>query len=308
MTFARRRLSNMPALHTVMPMSQGTSQQLVTGPALESVKAWRPTALPGVELLRARFVRQHFARHFHRRYAVGVIEQGGMSFRYQGKNLLASTGCVNLVVPGEAHDGHAAGSEGWAYRMFYLEPEWLRRAAEEISGRYVQHLPHFRQGVLDDPMLAVSIRNLHCLLESGQTSSLEVQTRLYGLLSFWIARHADEKPLYRHPGQEPKAVRMVRAMLEQRHAEDLCLDDLAAATGLSPFHLARVFSARVGLPPHAYLTQVRVQRARALLSGPQSLADIAVCVGFADQSHLNRHFRRILGMTPGRYRKIVQDH
>ncbi|MGE4292113.1 MAG: AraC family ligand binding domain-containing protein [Desulfovibrio sp.] len=273
----------------------------------ESARSWLPAELPGVELLRARFVRQNFARHFHRRYAVGVIEQGGMAFRYLGRDLVAPAGSVNLVVPGEPHDGHAAGGAGWTYRMFYLDPHWLGRAAEELSGRGCARLPHFNAGVLDDPLLAASIRALHAGLDTGTFSTLEAQTRLYALLTRWIAHHAESRTVRPGSCQEPEAVRRVRALLEERHAEDLGLDELARAAELSPFHLARVFCRSVGLPPHAYLTQVRVRRARELLAGPQSLADIAACVGFADQSHLTRHFKRIVGLPPGRWRKIVQD-
>jgi AraC-like DNA-binding protein len=270
--------------------------------------SWLPSALPGVEMLRASFVRQNFARHFHRRYAVGVIEQGGMAFRYLGRDLVAPAGSVNLVVPGEPHDGHAAVDAGWTYRMFYLDPDWLARAAGELSGRASAGLPHFNAGVLDDPLLAGNIRALHAGLERGSLSALEAQTRLYGLLMRWISRHGAQRPVCpREPGSEPEAVRRARLLLEERHAEDIGLDELSRAAGLSPFHLARVFCRNVGLPPHAYLTQVRVRRARELLAGPQPLADIAASVGFADQSHLSRHFKRIVGLPPGRWRKIVQD-
>ena len=69
----------------------------------------------------------------------------------------------------------------------------------------------------------------------------------------------------------------------------------------------RVFHDEVGLPPHAYLTQVRVNRARRLLSQGWPITEVAFEVGFVDQSHLNKRFKRITGMTPGQYRKNVQD-
>jgi len=74
---------------------------------------------------------------------------------------------------------------------------------------------------------------------------------------------------------------------------------------LSPFHLARLFKQVLGVSPHQYLIQVRVNSARSLLSagsGERSLAEIAAAVGFADQSHLTRHFKRITGITPRQFR------
>jgi AraC-like DNA-binding protein len=78
---------------------------------------------------------------------------------------------------------------------------------------------------------------------------------------------------------------------------------------LSPFHLNRVFSKEFGLPPHAFLTQVRVARAKALLKQGTSITQTALEVGFSDQSHFTRHFRRLVSVTPGHYlqSKNVQD-
>ena len=75
--------------------------------------------------------------------------------------MVAAKGQVNLVVPGEAHDGHGADSEGWAYRMFYLKPEALMEAAGALVAR--PDFPHFRMGVIDDPALAGCVASTHRL-------------------------------------------------------------------------------------------------------------------------------------------------
>ena len=93
--------------------------------------------------------------------------------------------------------------------------------------------------------------------------------------------------------------------IQENYSRELSLQDMADAVHLSPFHLARVFKQALGVSPHQYLIQVRVNSARALLaagSGERSLAEVADAVGFADQSHLTRHFKRLLGVTPGQLR------
>lgn len=272
----------------------------------ESARMWRPARLPGVELLAADYLRQDFAPHIHEVYALGVIERGALAFRYQGEGLTAPAGSVNLVVPGEAHDGRAADGAGWSYRMFYLDPALLARAATELAGR-TSGAPHFAAGVLHDPGLAARVRGLHLLLEGDAAPRLALEGRLLDLLGYWIARHAADRPRGRAPGREPLAVARAREVLEERCAEDLSLADLARETGLTPWRLARAFAAAVGLPPHAYLVQARVRRARERLAGPQGLADLAADLGFADQSHFTRAFKRIVGVPPGAWRKIVQD-
>jgi len=101
-----------------------------------------------------------------------------------------------------------------------------------------------------------------------------------------------------------------RAVLTEGMAEPPTLQRLAAALGTSPFALLRAFRDTYGMPPHTWLTDARVRRARRLLDTGSTPADVAAAVGFTDQSHLSRHFSRIVGVPPGAYqreRKNVQD-
>ncbi len=258
-----------------------------------------------LEILRASYVHQIFSRHIHEDYAVGVIEDGAMGFRYRGAELVASKGLVNLVVPGEAHDGHPAVDGGWSYRMFYLPAELLMKAAGEISSRPEQ--PYFREGVLNDPALAGQIMQVHRSLEQGTASSLEMETMLLELLVSWISRHADDSASLCEPGSEHRSVNMAREFMEDCFSSDVSLEQLAALGGLSRFHFLRVFEKGTGITPHAYLMQIRARRAKSMLETSMRLADIAAACGFCDQSHLNRHFSRQFGITPGRYRNFIQN-
>lgn len=256
-------------------------------------------------MLRASYTNQNFSRHMHEDYAVGIIERGAMGFRYRGENLVASKGLINLVVPGESHDGHAFSEEGWTYRMFYLPPELMKNAAAEISPKSFQ--PHFRAGILDDSQLANQIIQVHKILDEEKTSSLEKETLLLTLLINWITRHADSQRNIPPEGSEHRAVQIAREYIEDCYTDDSNLEQLSELGGLSPFHFIRVFEKHTGITPHAYLTQVRVNRAKTMLDSGLRLAEIAATCGFFDQSHLTRHFRRQFGITPGKYRNFIQN-
>jgi len=106
-------------------------------------------------------------------------------------------------------------------------------------------------------------------------------------------------------GSHPRAVAEAARLIQENYARDVSLNDIAEAVHLSPFHVARLFKQALGVSPHQYLIQVRVNSARSLLSagsGERSLAEVASAVGFADQSHLTRHFKRLLGVTPKQLR------
>jgi AraC-like DNA-binding protein len=272
----------------------------------EYSKLWRLPHLEGVELLRAHYVTQTFSRHAHEGFAVGVIESGALGFVYRGENVVAPAGAINLAIPDEPHTGHAALESGWSYRMFYLDAGLLRQAAAEISGK-PHGMPYFRPGVLFDEDLAQSLRGLHVALELETAYTLEHQSRLLSILTQFIRRHAHRAPAMGPVRREHQAVARARDYLESHYADNPSLQQLAAAAYLSPFHLIRVFQYELGLSPHAYLTQVRVRHARSLLAQGQPIVSVANATGFSDQSHLTRHFKRILGVTPGQYRNFVQD-
>jgi transcriptional regulator GlxA family with amidase domain len=124
--------------------------------------------------------------------------------------------------------------------------------------------------------------------------------------SIWVAselvtRHADHRPAARAIGKEHKAVKLTQDFIQANSTENITLARIAKLTGLSTFHLIRVFTAQVGMPPHAYLNQVRINHARKLLAAGRSIARVASETGFVDQSHLSKHFKRLLGVTPGKY-------
>jgi AraC family transcriptional regulator len=103
--------------------------------------------------------------------------------------------------------------------------------------------------------------------------------------------------------QVRQAIGFMRANLQ----EDLSLKDIAEAVGLSVYHFARAFRATVGVPPHQYLIQLRISRARELLaSGDLALAQIAFETGFKSQSHFTYAFKRTLRVTPREYRRIAR--
>jgi AraC-like DNA-binding protein len=101
----------------------------------------------------------------------------------------------------------------------------------------------------------------------------------------------------------PLVAHKAREYLHAHLQQDVGMDELALATGVDRFRLTRAFKSAFGLPPHAYLVQLRLARARHLLARGAQPADVATDLGFADQSHLGRWFVRAYGLTPAAYRK-----
>jgi transcriptional regulator GlxA family with amidase domain len=103
----------------------------------------------------------------------------------------------------------------------------------------------------------------------------------------------------------PQSIMRAKEYLRAEYNRSIQLPELANISGLSPFYFLRTFAKTTGLTPHEYLCNLRVEKARQFLGAGLSVAETATATGFFDQSHLHRHFRRILGITPGKYRAIL---
>jgi AraC-like DNA-binding protein len=267
----------------------------------ELARYWQHQAVPGVDLLRARYVTHRYGRHAHETYTFGLIEAGVEEFDYGANLLRAGAGSIALLNPEVVHTGQAGIPEGWAYRVLYPQVQVVTEVAKELG--WQRGTPAFPQTVLQDQRSAALLRAAHQAAEHGDqiASSTLLRTCIARLLS----AHAAAAPsgAARRDGRAPAAVAMVQDVLAERLASPPSLDELSALTGMSPFAVLRAFRAQTGLPPHAYLNQLRVRLARSLLDNGIGPADVAASTGFADQAHLTRHFKRVVGVPPGAYQR-----
>lgn len=266
----------------------------------EQAYFWRADDIAEMELLHARYITHTFDRHVHDGYALGLVEQGAEWFYYRGnKHVVAPAGSIFAINPNEIHTGAAEADNGWQYRVFYPGIIVMRQIAEELTGERWD-TPHFPEPVMWDDDLANRLRFLHRTLQYSQ-SSLERQSVMRDVFGTMILRHASNRVNPLRVGNEKQAVRIVRDYLETHIAENTSLDELAARVGFSPYHLLRVFRKTLGMPPHTYRNHVRIVRAKAMLATGKPIADVALNLGFTDQSHFTRRFKRVVGVTPGEY-------
>lgn len=272
----------------------------------EQTHFWQSQELGNTfESLTATYITHSFARHTHEGFAIGVIVKGAETFYYRGEMHVAPAGSVVCICPDELHTGQAVTTDGWTYRMIYPAADFLAQIASQISGR-PRGIPYFSEPVFHDPALFQAVYAAHVALEHVPTA-LERETRLLDALTLMIRRYADDRPPLDVVGVAHDALRDAKDYLHAHYAEDVSLEQLAQAVYLSPFHLSRLFRERLSLPPHMYLNQIRINRAKTLLNGDMPLTAVAQAVGYADQSHLSKAFKRVVGITPGQYRKIRQD-
>jgi AraC-like DNA-binding protein len=235
-----------------------------------------------------------FPRHSHDRFTVGVFGQGNGSIRMNGASWRAADGAILVVPPDAPHSADPLRGRGWTYRTLYPSGDVMDAALGRPS-----ESARFSRPVVADREIAMSISMLHETLESSG-STLATEVTLLEVLARLVERHGESgaSPRTKYAGS---AVILARRYLDENYSAAIRLAELSSVCGMSPFHLIRSFREAVGMTPHAYLTQVRANRARELLPGGMAISAIAYRCGFSDQSHLTRTFKRIFGVTPGMY-------
>ncbi len=248
-------------------------------------------------------------RHWHEEFQLCLIEAGEGDLTYRGQSHPTPPASLFIVHPGEVHSNRSFQLTGCSYRTLFIEPEMMRSVAAELSGRGCG-VPFFPSTIVFDKEPLSLFTRLHMALENS-SATLERQTLLLEFIGHMVARFGEERAstdsLKR---SRTTSIKRACEYLREHYAENVFLDELSALVNLSPFHFSRLFTEQVGIPPHAFQTQLRIARARSLLLRGHSISQIAARTGFADQSHLTRHFKRLVGVTPGQYRlssKNVQD-
>lgn len=258
--------------------------------------------LGGLKVLQASYHRQQFSRHVHEGYCIGVIESGAQKFYRDGAYHRAPANSMIFVNADQVHDGQTATPEGWSYQAIYPTPELIMPACEEFA--LPMGLPYFPEPVIEDPYGATQLRRL-IHLAAHDSSRLEKDTHFMSLMVYLAGRHGRNYQQLPTLGKESRSIQQIRDYLDEHLDHNIALNTLAELVGLTPHYLTRLFHKNVGLPPHAYHLQGRLLKAQQLLCSGESCTDAALSTGFTDQSHLSRHFKRCMGITPGQYQQGI---
>jgi AraC-like DNA-binding protein len=251
----------------------------------------------GIETVAYRGPLERMPTHAHAQFQLSLYDGGPRRFRVARHDFAGGPRASVIIQAGEPHASVPMADPLLTLRTFYLEERLVAEVAGGIwRGRGTVA---FRDPVLADAATVAELYAAHLALDRHD---LEGEERIFVALEMLVRRHATPTGPARRIAASDSRVLTVRTMLEDRVTENVTLDELAEAAGLSRFHLIRVFRRRFGVTPFAYQRSQRIERARAVLRTGRSIADVAAAAGFADQSHLGRSFRAVMGATPGQYR------
>jgi AraC-like DNA-binding protein len=251
--------------------------------------------LAGLETVHARFRTHRFPAHAHAEYVIGAVVGGAKTTRRGARAYEATQGFLTLFNPYEEHTSWGTG-QAWRYAAVYPDADLV--AAWFGEGR----APSFARAVVHDPAGARAILDLHSALRD-EPDPLAAQSAFVRVTGALMVRHAGLSA----PGGDPAphTIRRLRERLDEDLAAQVGLAELSALARMTPVAVLRAFRDAVGCTPQVYRTARRIAAAKQALLAGRPPVEVAQGVGFCDQSHFARTFRRWTGSTPGAFARAA---
>ncbi|MCE0494173.1 AraC family transcriptional regulator [Vibrio salinus] len=264
-----------------------------------SVSFQKSTILPWVELRIADKSSSCYDLHSHDEFSFGIIDQGQAGYHNRHYRHRIGVGDIVTINPADTHSCNPE-SEVWSYRMLFIDTFKMGKMQQEVmQNETCDYLP-FKRNVEQTPEIKQSVISLIQSLQTEE-SLLQVQSFLFDFIEKSVGNSWEDKPgkTNVYPG-----LNRVREKLLDELQNTHQLNELADEAGMSRYQLLRAFKRQFGLSPHAYLMDEKIKRAKKLLKSGQTISDTALQLGFSDQAHFQRQFKRKLAVTP----KFYQSH
>jgi len=256
--------------------------------------------LPYVQCVYGTNVTNEFSRHIHNGFSIGIVLKGERVIARNGAESIIPAYSVFVINPGEPHACKSRYKKH-SYFTICVDTQYAIAIASQMSEK-PEDLPYFANTLIHDTELSSTIQQLLSLAENTG-SPLENESVLFSLLSTLILRHGNKPPKLCRTGSHVDAINRACEFMETHYDENISLKQLSSVARLSPFYFQRLFLKNRGISPHEFLVHFRIKIARKLLDEGKDIAGVALDTGFADQSHFNRSFRQVVGVTPGIYLK-----
>lgn len=253
----------------------------------------------GLETVNAHYVDQHFSKHVHEGYAIGIITNGSQKFYNLGENHISDKGSLVVINADTVHTGEPISETGCSYRAIYPTPDFINGILSDIPS-FRESAPYVNVPVIYNQEMIYHLSTLFQYLDSD-APKLVIESLIYTFFIKMVVNFGHKKL----PSSEIDAksnVERVRDYLIEFSNRNIALEELASVGRVNKFTLIKQFKQHWGLTPHQYQIQLRLHNAKKLLSKGEAPAEVAITCGFYDQSHFSSLFKRAMGTTPNQYR------
>ncbi|EGU42118.1 transcriptional regulator [Vibrio ichthyoenteri ATCC 700023] len=270
----------------------------------DSVSFNQSTLLPWIELRVAQQSSACYQAHSHDEFSFGIIDSGVADYQNRDNHYRISQGDLVTINPFDVHSCNPEPAEtrhsAWSYRMLFVDAEKMGQVQQEVLPTQPGLYTPFTHDLERCDILQQQFNALFQALQLG-ASHLHAEVCLFEFIAGCFSSHQEKIP---PSHQTHPCLAHVREKLLDQVNHNHHLQSLADTAGMSRYQLVRGFKSQFGLPPHAYLMDEKIKRAKQMLKSGQPISDIALQLGFSDQAHFQRQFKRKLAVTP----KFYQSH
>jgi AraC-like DNA-binding protein len=258
----------------------------------------RHSEFPFIEMRRATSSSACYHPHSHEEFSFGVIDAGEANYINRGNSYTIKSGDTVTINPNDVHSCNPIQGK-WSYRMLFINSDWIRQLQSEMSGQKLSTYQPFINHYETDAAYFNDFDQLFKQL-MNQSNVLKAETLLIDFLErcFYADRLRYHSAKLQHDSHRLQGV---KELIIEQLGHQFSLDDLAQQAGLSRYHFLRCFKQQFGLSPHAYQLDKRIEKAKRLLQTGKSIIDTSLALGFNDQSHFQRNFKKRLAVTPKQY-------
>lgn len=258
-----------------------------------------------LEVYEFKGIAQNFPEHFHEEYVIGFIAEGSRKFRCNGHIYHLNAGAILIINPKEIHSCEHYGKAKLHYFSININKHIMREVVLSITGKDI--LPCFTTNVLQEKDLAINLIDLKDMIVQNQ-HNLASEELFLMLMSRLLDEYANIN--LSQIGKDEVSINAkinnVCRYLDDNFQRNVSLDELSILSNLSKYHLIRLFTKERGISPHKYLETIRIEKSKIMLEKGIPIIDIALQMGFVDQSHFSNSFKGLIGLTPRTYQKILR--
>lgn len=256
-----------------------------------------------------------YGLHSHPTVSIGLIATGQATLEVENTHTKIARGDIVMFNPEQTHACNPEPDQAWSYHMLYFDKHWWKQVVKELTSEKQNY--KFQSAVITNPKLSSELEDINSILfePDFELNIANFELQLISWLNQFLSELEPTNILsecktlskcktIRNVKERPEWISEVKNYLEENINQVVKLDQLSKMTNQPITQLIRKFKHHCGLTPYAYLQNHKINRAKELLADGEAIADIAFDLGFADQSHLHRLFKRLVACTPKSYQQV----
>lgn len=257
-----------------------------------------------IDVIQGINVGRPFPKHSHSGICLGVINRGTRIYSIDKRELYVDKGKAFVLNEGEVHSFKALNKGTHDYMCICFDKRCLINILGDIKHKILKGL--LFSSIIDDSHLYMLI-NKFCSNLLNESIDLESEVLFLRIIEQLNINHSSSICSSKRIFNEHRTVKLLREYIQDNYKDNISINQLSEISGLSPYYLIRLFSNEYGFAPHCYQNNIRIKKVKELLiDGEMRMSDIALEVGFADQSHMIKHFKNSVGITPSQYFKEMK--